>query len=453
MQETARNFTYTAQRNTYLSGIIGLGFILIVEGSIVILLIAFLVHPLLLKTALLVALAVLYFYLFINLLAPLWTKHQLTATQLTLHYGRQLHVTIPRTAIRTVEPVRELVTLLQPLSARYDAISKRISAVFSDEGQVVLRLCEPLSLKIGRTAQSTESILINVDARDEFLVALSASSSVGQKRTIQQEEPTSSNIAPFFTHDALFNGEAAIRLEGLTRRFERFVAVDNLSMALRPGEIYGFLGSNGAGKTTTIKMLVGLLQPGAGRAEIIGHDVWADPVAAKSMLGYVPDRSILYERLTGREFLSFLAQMRGLSRAMTDERITYLLALLELSEQADRLCGSYSFGMKRKLSLAAALLHAPQVLVLDEPLNGLDPRSARRLKDLLLRLAANGTTILLSTHDLATAESICHRVGILHKGRLLAEGSAAELHQLAAASDLEAVFLALTSDKPEEAVI
>ncbi len=426
---------------------------LIVEGVAALLLIAFLVHPILLKSILLVTPVALYLYFFMILLAPLWTKHQLTPTQLTLHYGTKLHVAIPRMAIRAVESVHERLTMLQPMAARYDANRRRISAAFSDEGQVLLHLREPLSLKVGRIAQPTESILINVDARDEFLQAFATSSIPVESKTYQQDDQASFNIAPFFTSVTPFKGEAAIRLEGLTCSFERFVAVDNLHMALRPGEIYGFLGSNGAGKTTTIKMLVGLLQPSAGRAEIAGHDVWSDPVAAKSILGYVPDRSILYERLTGYEFLAFLAQMRGLSRTTARERITYLFDLLELREQADRLCSSYSFGMKRKLSLAAALLHAPQVLVLDEPLNGLDPRSARRLKDLLLQLAANGTTILLSTHDLATAESVCHRIGILHKGRLLAEGSAAELRQLAAASDLEAVFLTLTSDRPEEVSI
>lgn len=453
MQETTRNFTYTAHRSTYLTGIIGFGFMLIIEGGVVFILIAVLVQPLLLKVTLLIVLTALYLYLFINLLAPLWTKHRLTATHLKLHYGRQLHVTIPRTAIRAAEHVHERLTLFHPLLARYNATGKRIVAAFSDEGQVLLHLREPLSLKVGRNTHPTESILINVDAPEEFLEAFAVSSSPPKQGTTQQKEQISVNIAPLFTGNTLFKGEAAIRLVGLTRRFGKFVAVDNLHMALRPGEIYGFLGSNGAGKTTAIKMLVGLLQPDAGRAEIAGHDVWSDSVAAKSLLGYVPDRSMLYERLTGREFLAFLAQMRGLSRTTARERITYLLDLLELSEQADHLCGSYSFGMKRKISLAAALLHAPQVLVLDEPLNGLDPRSARRLKDLLLQLAANGTTILFSTHDLATAESICQRIGILHRGRLLAEGSAAELRQLAAASDLEAVFLTLTSNKSEEKVV
>jgi ABC-2 type transport system ATP-binding protein len=220
-------------------------------------------------------------------------------------------------------------------------------------------------------------------------------------------------------------------------------------MSIQPGEIYGFLGSNGAGKTTTIKMLVGLLEPSAGHVFIADHDVWKEPVAAKTKLGYVADNALLYERLSGRDFLHFLAQMRGLPLNEAQRRIEYLLTLLDLVEHADRLCGSYSLGMKRKLSLAGALIHQPAVLILDEPLNGLDPRSARRLKDLLLEMAASGTTILLSTHDLSTAETLCHRVGIMHRGRLMVEGSAAELRQMLGVPDLEAVFLNLTDASAE----
>jgi ABC-2 type transport system ATP-binding protein len=223
---------------------------------------------------------------------------------------------------------------------------------------------------------------------------------------------------------------------------------------VKRGEIYGFLGANGAGKTTTMKMLVGLLQPDAGRVWIDGHEMWSEgaSLAAKAALGYVADRAMLYERLMGREFLAFLAQMRGIPRREAGERIEQLLALLALQGRAGSPCGGYSFGMKRKLSLAGALLHCPAVLILDEPLNGLDPLSARRLKDLFIELANSGTTIFLSTHDLATAESICHRVGIIQRGRLLVEGSAAELRHLATASNLEDVFLALTSREMEAPV-
>ncbi|HEU0002303.1 MAG TPA: ABC transporter ATP-binding protein [Ktedonobacteraceae bacterium] len=250
------------------------------------------------------------------------------------------------------------------------------------------------------------------------------------------------------------NTTLAIRVQQLTRRYKQVTAIDRLDLAVQRGEIYGFLGANGAGKTTTMKMLVGLLQPDAGHVWIDGHNMWigGESLAAKAALGYVADRAMLYERLTGREFLAFLAQLRGIPRRDADERIEQLLALLDLKERAESACGAYSFGMKRKLALAGALVHQPSVLVLDEPLNGLDPLSARRLKDLFIGLAGKGTTIFLSTHDLATAESICHRVGIIQRGRLLVEGSAAELRHLAAASNLEEVFLILMEQDVEAPV-
>jgi len=239
----------------------------------------------------------------------------------------------------------------------------------------------------------------------------------------------------------------AIRAENLTRCFKGFTAVDNLNLSVHRGEIYGFLGSNGAGKTTTMKMLVGLLQPDCGRVWIAGSDVWKESLVAKAAFGYVADHIMLYDRLTGREFLDFLAQIRGTPEQVASERIEQLLDVLELRDRADTACGTYSFGMKRKLAIAGALMHKPRVLILDEPLNGLDPLSARRLKNLFAELAANGTTIFLSTHDLATAESICHRVGIIHKGRLLVEGSSSELRQIAGAPGLEDAFLSLTAEE------
>ena len=243
------------------------------------------------------------------------------------------------------------------------------------------------------------------------------------------------------------NSTLAIRTEHLTRRYNGFTAVDDLNLAVRRGEIYGFLGSNGAGKTTTMKMLVGLLKPAAGHVWIAGHDVWKESCAAKSAFGYVADRSMLYDRLTGREFLEFLAQLRGIPEQEASRRLEQLLDILALRDRADTPCGTYSFGMKRKLAIAGALIHQPQVLILDEPLNGLDPLSARRLKDLFNQLAANGSAIFLSTHDLATAESICHRVGIIHKGHLLVEGSSSELRQIAGAPGLEEAFLSLTAEE------
>lgn len=459
MRESIKTFTYTAQRSTYVASVGILGFIMLIEGGAIILFTVLLVSNLLLKLLLVGAIASVYLYLIFGLLlAPLWTKHHLTSAHLRLHYGFRLNIAIPRAAIVAAQPVHERLTLFQTIWDRYEEKGCRIVASFSTQGQVLLRLNQPISLKIGRTARPTETLLITVDQRDEFLAALnlpmlatiSQTTTTASTAQVDRVLPTEKITPRVSTKLHVDRGTPAICIEHLTRRFDTFVAVNNLSMTIQPGEIYGFLGSNGAGKTTTIKMLVGLLQPDNGQVWIAGHDIWAEPIAAKTNLGYVADRSILYARLTGHEFLSFLGQLRGLAQADVEKRITYLLDLLDLTEHANRLCGAYSFGMKRKLALAGALLHQPQVLILDEPLNGLDPRSARRLKDLFIELAATGTTILLSTHDLATAESLCHRVGIIHKGQLLTEGSASELRQLAAAPDLEAFFLNLTSDQAEE---
>jgi ABC-type multidrug transport system ATPase subunit len=456
MQEVEKTFTYTAQRRAYLSFIGTFAFMLLAESSVVVLLISIFIHNNLLKFGLLSAYACFLLYLFFaRLLATLWTKHRLTLTSLHLHYGHGFKVSIPRASISSAQPVRERLTMFEPASARYDAKKQCIIASFSEHGQVLLRLAQPTTLKMGRTMHTVESILINVDQRATFLAALDLSTQLATLKAqdmmpIQQYDDT---VLPLTglqaTTSALAVDTPAISIEGLTRTFDAFRAVDNLNITIQAGEIYGFLGSNGAGKTTTMKMLAGLLQPSAGHIRIAGYDVWAESLAAKAHLGYAADRAILYERLTGREFLQFLAQIRKISQAEAKQRIAYLLNLLDLTEQADRLCGAYSLGMKRKLALAGALLHQPRVLVLDEPLNGLDPRSARRLKDLFAKLAGNGTAILLSTHDLASAEALCHRIGIIHQGRLLVEGSASELRAYAAAPDLEAVFLQLTADELE----
>jgi ABC-2 type transport system ATP-binding protein len=390
---------------------------------------------------------------------------------------------------------------MQLLRARLDARGGRIVAAFSEEGQVLLTLDRAYPFRVNGARGLAARILFNVDRRDALLAALGVPAAAGTPAApppaadrpagavgMAAAASPSSPPAPSRTagggsaaaeaagppaatpagppalgatvapptrpgDDAEARSArpgAGIRTERLTRRFGGVAVIDALDLAIAPGEIYGFLGPNGAGKTTTIKLLVGLLEPDAGSALVAGHDVWAEPVAAKAALGYVADRAILYDRLTGREFLDFLAQLRGTPRREADARARELLALLDLAEYADLPCGTYSFGMKRKLALAGALLHRPAALILDEPLNGLDPRAARRVKRLLAGLAGDGTAILLSTHDLATAESICHRVGILHRGRLIAEGATPELRRLAAAPDLEAVFLELTADEPEE---
>ncbi|SRR6266542_2604838 len=244
----------------------------------------------------------------------------------------------------------------------------------------------------------------------------------------------------------------AIEAAGLRKTYGAVEAVAGVDLAIGPGEIVGFLGPNGAGKTTTIKLLTGLLRPSAGRAAILGHDVQREPVAAKACFGYVPDTPNLYGKLRGREFLRFMARLYRIPPAEAEPRAAELLRVFELWDASNDLVEGYSHGMQQKLALAGALVHDPRVLFLDEPTVGLDPRSARLIKDLLLRLRDRGATVFLSTHILEIAERLCDRLVIIDKGRIVASGTMAELRgQVAAGVDgergagsLEDIFLRLT---------
>jgi len=242
--------------------------------------------------------------------------------------------------------------------------------------------------------------------------------------------------------------DVAILLEDLRKDYGNFKAVQGLNIAVRPGEIFAFLGANGAGKTTTMKMMVGLLPPTAGRVVIDSHDVWAEPRIAKRAIGYVPDTPILHELLTGQEFLWFMGDLYGLGRAEGKERATELLTFLGLLPAADKLIRDYSLGMKRKMAIATALLHCPRVLLLDEVTNGLDARAAREIKDLIQRWARDGVAVFLTTHILSIAQELADRIGLIHKGRLICVGTMPELAALAGRPDanLEEIFLTLTGD-------
>jgi ABC-2 type transport system ATP-binding protein len=231
----------------------------------------------------------------------------------------------------------------------------------------------------------------------------------------------------------------------LVKRYGDKVAVDDVSFQVHAGEIFGFLGPNGAGKTTTIKMIVGLLRPSAGTVRVAGYDVVAQPVQAKAACGYVPDEPNLYAKLTGRELLRFVGDLYGLDTAQAARRSEELLRLFGLSEAADDTTDSYSHGMQQKTSLAAALVHDPKVLILDEPTVGLDPKSARLIKDLLRQMAGRGAAVMLSTHILEIAQNMCDRIGIINQGKLIAVGTMNELRGLGQGeSSLEDIFLALT---------
>jgi ABC-2 type transport system ATP-binding protein len=242
-----------------------------------------------------------------------------------------------------------------------------------------------------------------------------------------------------------------IETHDLLKKFGDKVAVKDVNFAVQAGEVFGFLGPNGAGKTTTIKMIVGLLQPTSGTVKVAGFDVQAQPLLAKAASGYVPDTPNLYAKLTGRELLRFVGDLYDLDRKMVAQRSEELLRLLDLSEAADNTIDSYSHGMQQKASLAAALMHDPRVLVLDEPTVGLDPKSARLIKDLLRQMAERGSAVFLSTHILEIAERMCDRIGIINKGELVAVGSMDELRALGKSGEtsLEDIFLGLTGGAEE----
>ena len=239
---------------------------------------------------------------------------------------------------------------------------------------------------------------------------------------------------------------ASIALEGVTRRFGDKTAVDGLSLAIGPGEIFGLLGPNGAGKTTTIKMLAGLLRPSEGTARLCGLDVWQQPERVKQQLGYIPDDPFIYELLTGREFLYLVANLYGVDAARLDGQVDELIGRFDAREWIDRRAEGYSHGMRQKTVLAATLLHRPLVHLIDEPMVGLDPASMIMVKRIFRDLAARGCALLISTHTLGLAESICHRIGVISQGRLVAQGTLDELRQLSQQqhTDLESLYLEFT---------
>ena len=219
----------------------------------------------------------------------------------------------------------------------------------------------------------------------------------------------------------------AIATEHLTRRFGHLVAVDDVNLRVAPGQFFGFLGPNGAGKSTTIKMLTGLLAASAGRMEILGVDLAQNPVEVKRQIGVVPEAMALFGRLTGAEYLNFAARMYGLDRDTAAKRAAELLDFMQLADQSKTLITDYSHGMQKKLALAAAVIHGPKILFLDEPFEGVDAIASGTLKAMLQRMIARGATIFLTSHVLEIVERLCSHVGIIHKGRLVAQGSLEEL--------------------------
>lgn len=237
----------------------------------------------------------------------------------------------------------------------------------------------------------------------------------------------------------------------LLKRYGDFTAVDKISFSIAPGEIFGFLGVNGAGKTTTLRMLAGVLKPTSGQIEIAGHNLASNPIEAKRVTGYIPDRPYLYAKLTGREFLIFVSELYEIKSSIANERIDSLLSAYGLNQWQDELIESYSHGMKQRLATCSALVHSPKLLIVDEPMVGLDPHGARLLKDSFRSYAKEGMSILLSTHSLNVAEELCDRLVIINRGKIITSGTLAEIKNAfgMGGKDLENIFLELTTSGNE----
>ncbi|MBM4188589.1 MAG: ABC transporter ATP-binding protein [Gemmatimonadetes bacterium] len=237
-----------------------------------------------------------------------------------------------------------------------------------------------------------------------------------------------------------------ILLTNLIKRYGKFTAVNDISLEIPRGTLYGLLGPNGAGKTTTMRMIAGILRPTSGTVSVAGFDVVAEPMEAKRRLGFIPDRPFVYDKLTGAEFLRFVAGLYGQSGPEIERRLDELLELFELSPWKHELTESYSHGMRQKLIISSALVHRPEVIVVDEPMVGLDPKSARLLKNIFRHFVDRGGTVLMSTHTLEIAEAMCDRIGIVFGGRIAAAGTMSEIRTQTASGNasLEEVFLKLT---------
>lgn len=248
--------------------------------------------------------------------------------------------------------------------------------------------------------------------------------------------------------------ESVLKINNVSKNYGNFTAVKDLNLEVYKGEIFGFLGINGAGKTTTLKMITGILSPSAGEVIVAGHSMATDSIAAKKITGYIPDRPYIYPKLTGREFLYFCADLYQVAPDEAEVRIDNLLKEYTLTRWQDELVESYSHGMKQRLATCAALVHNPELLVIDEPMVGLDPHGAKMLKDALKRYSEAGTTVFLSTHSLNVAEELADRLAIIHKGSLLITGTLEEIRAKSSSSrlDLESVFIELTSQEEQLAL-
>lgn len=410
-------------------------------------------------------------------------RHRVLEDRLSLTFG-SFRLEVPRGSIAEAHRIASI-----PASAAaqtwpvHRAAEDTLYLTPRREGLVELKLAAPLTARLVRSAPPVEfsRIVLALDEPDAFLEALGRGGGgdgsgnrsgldgrpdgEGSGRGDEGDTggpPPGARPAGGLWPEGLHAGErpsngaasaigaasAAIVLENLTKRYGDFTAVRDVSLAVQRGEILAFLGSNGAGKSTTIRMMTGVLRPTAGRVLVHGLDVWKDGPAARRLIGYVPDTPVLYESLTAQEFLWFVGGLYELEPKQARARAVELLEMLQMSEWRDQLIRGFSLGMRRKMSIAAALMHRPQVLLLDEVTNGLDPRSARVVKDLILAEVARGVSVFLTTHILEVAGELAHRFAFIDRGRVRALGTREEVESRLglAGATLEELFLTATQE-------
>ncbi len=403
------------------------------------------------KWAVVTGLTLFSLYALASLTFELNGKHEITNSELILRHGKRVYLRVPLGVIASARLARINRPPLKP-SGMYIGYSESEKAYLVIMGktnliQIDLKEEKVLPLK-GNKFCETSKIFITVDDPDEFLQALDSFCKEAVSKKEELQAGADYKVAPARPIEVT-NGDAILVVKNLTKRFGHVKAVRDLSLKVKKGEVYGFLGENGAGKTTTLKMVTGLLPPDAGVVIIGGNEVWGNGLEAKRLLGYAPDVPLVYERLTAEEFLVFIARLHGLDRADAERKTEGWLETFQLREFKDELLSGFSLGMLRKISLAAALIHSPALVLMDEPLNGLDVRAARQVKDMIIQMRGQGKGVLLTTHTLAVAQELCDRIGIISCGSLVAEGTYEELREVAASgtANLEELFLALTANR------
>jgi ABC-2 type transport system ATP-binding protein len=413
----------------------------------------------------------LYLFAVFIFTGVLRSAHLLSADQLYLRLGTWFKCRLPHRLIAAVEQYSPSSYPKPDMLGVILAREGETLYCLSRKSDVIrILLTEPVMVKAPAAEDRknkrglVREMLINVDEPERFLQSMKRAVPVKEDAVPLQAEAAINTAHPAGSdEEALFNGDAyeavrsesqnaalppSLEFEKLTRYYGDFPAVQNLTLQTYPGEIFGFLGANGAGKTTTIRMITGLLRPTAGKVMVSGEDLWRPGTEARRLIGFVPDTPLVYERLTAREHMMVAGRLYGLPRERIEERTEELLSILGLEKWGNQIISAYSMGMKRKISLALALLTDPELIIVDELTNAFDAPTLAQIKDILLDLRHREKTVFLSTHVMDVAEKICDRVGIIHQGQLKALGTVDELcRAFAVDGGLEPLFLKITAGK------